>query len=109
MKQFNSYFIPNSSSSYSGLSSYSKAVKSEKLPKKKIKEWLLEQETYTLHRPIRKKFRRQRVMVSGIDDIWQADLVDVSKISKENKGFKFLLTIIDIFSKFAWVLPILNG
>ena len=47
-------------------------------------------------------------MTNGIDDLWQADLVDVSKIAKENRGYKFLLTVIDVFSKFAWVIPLMN-
>lgn len=110
MTKFDSYFLPNSSSSFTGLSSFSKQIKSEDKTVKpnKLKEWMMEQEPYTLHRPLRKKFRRQKCMVSGIDDIWQADLVDVSKISRENKGIKFLLTIIDVFSKFAWVEPLQN-
>ena len=44
--------------------------------------------------------------MSGIDDQWQADLVDLSTIQKENKNFKYLLTCIDVFSKYAWVEPI---
>lgn len=47
-------------------------------------------------------------MVSGIDDQWQADLVDVRALSRYNRGFQFLLTCIDIFSKYAWVIPLKN-
>lgn len=106
MEKLNTYFIPLTPSSFSGISSFSKEIKSKKISRQNIKKFLLEQETYTLHRPFIKKFKRSKVMVSGIDDVWQADLVDVSKISKNNKGFKFLLTVIDVFSKFAWVEPI---
>jgi hypothetical protein len=45
-------------------------------------------------------------MVGGIDHQWQADLVDVSRLSKENDGIKFLLTVIDVLSKYAWVVPL---
>ena len=45
-------------------------------------------------------------MVSGIDEIWSADLVDMQAFSKFNQNYKYLLTIIDIFSKFAWVVPL---
>ena len=38
---------------------------------------------------------------TGIDDLWQADLVNLSSISKYNDGYKFLLTVIDVFSKYA--------
>ena len=44
-------------------------------------------------------------MVLGIDDQWQADLVDLSSLKKYNQPYRYLLTCIDIFSKFAWVVP----
>ena len=44
-------------------------------------------------------------MVAGIDHQWQADLADMSKLSNSNDKFKFLLCIIDVFSKYAWVVP----
>ena len=73
-----------------------------------VREWLRENETYTLHKPVRYKFKRNRVIVNEIDDQWQADLVDVSSLSRFNKGYKFLLTCIDVFSKYAWVVPLRN-
>jgi hypothetical protein len=69
-------------------------------------EWLKNQETYSLHKPIRKKFTRNKVIVPGIDDTWQIDLVDMQKHSKLNKGFHYILTIIDVFSKYAWAIPV---
>lgn len=59
-----------------------------------------------LHRPARRNYARRYVDVRGLDETWQADLVDMSAYSAVNKGYKFLLTIIDIFSKFAWGVPI---
>ena len=47
-------------------------------------------------------------MVGGIDDQWQADLVDVSTLSQYNDSCKFLFVCIDVLSKFAWVEPIKN-
>ena len=73
-----------------------------------VKRWLNTQDTYTLHKPARYNFSRRRVIVGGIDHQWQADLVDVSRLAKENEGFKFLLTVIDVLSKFAWVVPLKN-
>ena len=61
---------------------------------------------YTLHMPKRKKFTRNKVIVSGIDNTWQADLVDLNRLSRKNNGFKYVITCIDVFSKFAWVIPI---
>ena len=42
----------------------------------------------------------------GIDDLWQADLVDLSSLSRQNDGYKFILTVIDVFSRFSWVRPL---
>jgi len=62
-----------------------------------------------LHKPVTRKFQRRKVYVSGIDKIWAADLVDMQAFSKEdNKGVKYLLTVIDIFSKYGWVIPLKN-
>lgn len=59
-----------------------------------------------LHKPARKNFKRRRVTIKGIDDLWQADLVDMTLYASENQGFRFLLTVIDTFSKFAWTVPV---
>lgn len=59
-----------------------------------------------LHKPARKHFKRRKVVIKSFDDCWQCDLVDMSAYSDQNKGFKFLLTIIDTFSKYAWAIPI---
>ena len=59
-----------------------------------------------LHRPVTKKFRKRKVIVFGIDEIWAADLVDMQAFAKENDGVKYLLTVIDIFSKYGWIIPI---
>lgn len=59
-----------------------------------------------LHAPARRNFKRRKVLLRDIDDTWQADLVDMSAYSKSNSGFKFLLTVIDTFSKYAWAEPI---
>ena len=59
-----------------------------------------------IHRPARRNYQRRHVDIRDIDETWQGDLVDMSAYSTENKGFKFLLTVIDIFSKYAWAIPI---
>ena len=80
----------------------------KKFTHKQIKDWLTNQDVYTLHKPVRWRFRRRRIFTSGIDDLWQADLVDMSAISKYDDGYKFLLTCIDVFSKYAWAIPLKN-
>ena len=57
-----------------------------------------------LHKPIIRNFEKRTVYSEFKDNIWGADLADMQLISKLNKGFRFLLCIIDIFSKYAWVV-----
>ena len=59
-----------------------------------------------MHKPIRRNFVRRRVIVNGIDEIGRADLVDMQAFSKWNKGIKYILNIIDVFSKHAWCIPL---
>ena len=58
-----------------------------------------------LYKPVTRKFQRWRVNVNGIDEIWAADLIDMQTFSKDNNGIKYLLTVIDVFSKFVWIVP----
>ena len=61
-----------------------------------------------LHKPTIRKFRKRKVYSGFKDNIWGADLADMQLISKFNKGFRFLLCVIDIFSKYAWVVLLKN-
>lgn len=73
-----------------------------------VKNWLKHQETYTRHRKVRKIFDRRKTLARGIDDVWQMDLCDLTKLSSYNRGYKFLLTVIDVFSRYAFVRPLKN-
>ena len=59
-----------------------------------------------LHKPILRKFKKRKVYSGFTDNIWGADLADMQLISKFNKGFRFLLCVNDIFSKYAWVVAL---
>ena len=59
-----------------------------------------------LHKPKRKNYPRRRIIVNNINEIFSADLVEMQKFAKLNKGYKYLLTCIDIFSKYSWVIPL---
>lgn len=59
-----------------------------------------------LHKPARRNFLRRATIIKGIDDLWQADLIDMKKYSTSNKGFKYILVVIDTLSKFAWTIPV---
>lgn len=83
-------------------------IKNKNIKENDIKKYLSNQDEYTLHKPIKRKFSRNKVVVTGIDDTWQMDLVDMSMFQKENNKITFILTIIDVFSKYAWGRMILN-
>ena len=72
---------------------------------KAVRKWLKSQPTYTLHKNARKRFPTRKYVVNNIDSQWQADLADMQQISKYNKGYKYMLTVIDILSRSAWARP----
>ena len=74
------------------------AIKYENMSDKKLAE--------ELHKPIIRKFQKQKVHSRFLDNIWGADLADNQSVSKFNKRIRFLLCVIDIFSKHAWVIPL---
>lgn len=55
-----------------------------------------------IHKNTRVHFPRRHVITKDIDDLWQADLIDMQAISKDNYNFNYILVIIDTFSKYAW-------
>ena len=59
-----------------------------------------------LHKPIVRKFKKRKVYSSFKDNIWGVDLADTQLISKYNKGIRYVLFVIDLFSKYAWVVPL---
>ena len=77
-----------------------------RVDKEQVQKWLQEDDLYQLHKLSCKNFPRRPFMVQGIDQLWQADLSDISSIKQYNKGYHFLLFVIDTFSKYAWVKPI---
>ena len=99
------YYTPQIPGSFGGVEALKRATKSKRSA---IREWLSYQDTYTLHKPVRRKFTRRRVIVGGIDHQWQADLIDVQRLKKDNDGITYLLTVIDVLSKHAWVVPLKN-
>ena len=59
-----------------------------------------------LHAPARRNFKRRHVDVKGYDDLWQADVVEMRPYSRFNYGYKYILTVIDVLSKYAWAIPL---
>ena len=95
--------------SYSGAYKFYQEVKNihPKVTLKKVNEFLKSQDAYTLHKRTRKpKFRR--TLVFKPRDLWQIDLLDMQKYSKENDGYRYICVIIDCFSRYVWVKPLKN-
>lgn len=104
------YYDQSNPNSFSTASKLYKAAK-EDLPTiklKQIKDWLSGQFTYTLHKPVRRVFKRNPIVVECIDQQWEADLVDMQDYKKSNKGYNYILTVIDVMSKYSWGVPMKN-
>ena len=54
------------------------------------------------------KFRRERIIPLYKDETWSADLIDKSSLTKYNNNYRFILTVIDILTEYAWAIPIKN-
>ena len=59
-----------------------------------------------LHKPIKRNFTRRRVLVNHVDEVWCSDLVEMQQFSKWNKGYRYLLMVLDVFSKYGWIIPL---
>ena len=59
-----------------------------------------------LHKPIIKKFEKRKVYSQLKDNIWGVDLAEKKSLSRKNKGIKYLLCVIDLYSKYAFVIPL---
>ena len=81
-------------------------AKAHHLPLKKAQRVLERDLVYTLHKPRRRRFPTLSVIVGGLDDQWVADLVEVQPLAKYNRGLRYLLTVVDVLSKYAWVQPL---
>ena len=94
------YYDPSQVEAFGG-----KTRLQHRFSRKEVDEWLPTQLTYSLHKPIRKKFPTRAYRVFGIDDTWQMDMLEMIPYAKVNKGYKYILVCIDVFSRFARALP----
>ena len=69
------------------------------------KEEYLKQLRVELHKPARKKFPRRKVYVPHKDHSWAMDFVDMRSFAKNNRGYKWIINIIDVWSRYAWSVP----
>ena len=108
------YFDPRNPGGLGGLARLQKSVnadlfkqKKRKLSRNRIKEWLSTQDTYTLHRPAQhRNIPTNKIYVAAKDQQWQMDLSILTSIASENDKYKYLLFVIDVFSRYCWIRPL---
>ena len=99
------YYDVTQPGSFGGVSNLHKHSKNSR---KDVREFLQSQNTYTLHKPARINFRRRRTITKGLNDLFQMDLVDLSSIARYNDNHRYILTCIDVLSKYAFAVPLHN-
>ncbi|MES9902426.1 MAG: DDE-type integrase/transposase/recombinase [Sedimenticola sp.] len=102
------YYSLSEPGAYTGPSKIRLALKSKgiNIRLSKIKKWFESEDNYTLQREVKRRFHRTRVIVSGQFEQYDIDLADVSSISKENNGIRYLLMCIDVFSRYLSIVPL---
>ena len=99
------YFNAQRPGSFGGVNHLAKV---SKLPQKTVQKFLSQQWTYQFHKPVRNKFPRRRYIVRGVNEQWQADLVEMQHFHYENKGYRYILCVIDVFSRYVYTRPLKN-
>jgi len=98
------YLNPRLSGSYSGASGFMKNRNFK--DKDKVKGELSTLRAYMLHAPARKTYPRQRIIIPFIDRQWVSDLLDMQKYVKENRGYRYILILLDGLSRFLFTVPL---
>ena len=98
------YYNPEKQSAFSTVNKHSAAL--PKKNKSDVKAWLEHQDAYTMHRPVRKRFLRNPYTVSNIMDLWECDLLDMQSLAKYNDTYRYILYVIDVFSKYLHLVPV---
>lgn len=101
------YYNPKQTTAFSSASKLWHHIKQHgaDISRNQLNDWLSKQDVYTSHHPIIRRFATQRVVTRGLNDVWDADLMDMSNLSKENDDYTFIAVFIDIFSRYLYVHP----
>lgn len=92
---------------YRGSTSLKKRLRNRVSPEK-VDRWLRGKDYYTLFKKAKKRFPRRKTIVSGIGDTLQADLLDMRGYASVNNNVSYLLTCVDVLTRYAWVIPLTN-
>ncbi len=108
-KEYHDISLPGSyQSPLKFFQAYKQRHPASKVTLRDVKEWIKAEDTYTLNKEYRGKFVGSNVVVAGLNDIWEADLADLSKFSKVNDNYRYLVGVIDVFSRKLYVRPVKN-
>ena len=103
----NIFYDPRHPCSFSTCDKLYRTIKTQsRVEPSAVKSWLEQQDAYTLHNPIRKRFPRNLYTVNNIMDLWETELVDVQSLAKHNDGHRYILTVIDVFTKYLHIVPL---
>ena len=97
------WFNPKDPDGYGGVLKLTKRVKETR---QKTQKWLSGQLAYSLNKPMRKRFPTRPYRTNGINDLWQMDLMEMISYSRINKGFKYILCCVDVFSRLGSAVAI---
>ena len=100
---FRVYISPEHAASFTGLDKLYRTVKNQfpSVTRIEIRKWAENNLSYSLHKPYRRTFKRNKLYAPEIDSLWEADLAFVQDIAKENDGVNYLIVVIDALSKYV--------
>ena len=104
----NKYYDPNFPGSYGGLEKFYRAIVREKpyITRAVVRKFLQTQDAYTLHVPVRKIFKRNKAHYTRPNEYWYMDLKDMSHFASDNDKYRYVLVVIDGFSRYAYAKPL---
>ena len=98
------YHNPQNPGCFGGIDRLLRRAKQLKVPSvncQVVIEYIRGEQAYILHKPARRHYQRNHIYIGYIDAQWQADLAEMQQLAPQNDGMRYLLTVIDVFSKFA--------
>ncbi len=104
----NIYYAAGDPGSYGGVTRLFERAQHVGIPvtRERVREFIEAQVTYGLHKPVRHTFRRNQTVVHDKDEQWQADLAVLQDLASDNDGYKYILTCIDVLTRYAWAVPV---
>lgn len=105
----NVYYNLGKAGAFQSASKIYQSLKNKRLPKISlpvIKKWLISKDDYTFQKTARRKFNQAAVVTTGLYDLYDADLAQLDALSKYNEDVKYLLFVIDVFSRYLYIEPL---